>query len=318
VVSTVGLGADDKDIVVPFNQSMKAICVEYDSPAKKDKSFLVGGANGQLIYHRTVWFTQKNVTLFNGADSAISNIAWRGNVVAWADATQVRLMNLSTQSAICFLDSPIGVGIESPLPCCLFWESEFDLMIGWGDSFRHIDLITTPLPGIGTGTIDGELITARNVVNWETDCIICGISSFDADHVLILGYAPPEEEELGNDLVIQNDSNETEKELLSISEPNPISHFGNNYDIGKNKKSFLNNPKNIQNVSEKKMPLKITLNQPEVQIISRLTGEVISSDILPLDNISMQGPRAYHLLSSYYSQTHERDANKWKLRYKSI
>jgi hypothetical protein len=42
----------------------------------------------------------------------------------------IRLMNLSTQSAICFLESPLGVSIESPLPCCLFWESDCDLMIG--------------------------------------------------------------------------------------------------------------------------------------------------------------------------------------------
>ena len=42
VVSTVGLGAEDKDTVVHFNQSMKAVCVENDSGSKKDKSFLVG------------------------------------------------------------------------------------------------------------------------------------------------------------------------------------------------------------------------------------------------------------------------------------
>lgn len=42
VVSTVGLGIEDKDTVIHFNQSMKAICVENDSAAKKDKSFIVG------------------------------------------------------------------------------------------------------------------------------------------------------------------------------------------------------------------------------------------------------------------------------------
>lgn len=42
VVSTVGLGVDDKDTVIHFNQSMKAVCIENDSAAKKDKSFLVG------------------------------------------------------------------------------------------------------------------------------------------------------------------------------------------------------------------------------------------------------------------------------------
>lgn len=42
VVSTVGLGIEDRDTVIHFNQSMKALCVENDSAAKKDKSFIVG------------------------------------------------------------------------------------------------------------------------------------------------------------------------------------------------------------------------------------------------------------------------------------
>ena len=42
MVSTIGLGVEDKDTVIHFNQSMKAVCIENDSAAKKDKSFLVG------------------------------------------------------------------------------------------------------------------------------------------------------------------------------------------------------------------------------------------------------------------------------------
>ena len=42
VVSTVGLGAEDRDTVVHFNQALKAVCVENESASKKDKSFLVG------------------------------------------------------------------------------------------------------------------------------------------------------------------------------------------------------------------------------------------------------------------------------------
>jgi hypothetical protein len=48
-------------VTVHFNQAMKAVCIENDSAAKKDKSFIVGSITGQLIYHRTVWFTQVSV-----------------------------------------------------------------------------------------------------------------------------------------------------------------------------------------------------------------------------------------------------------------
>jgi len=64
----------------------------------------IGTASGQLIHHRQVWFTQKNIVLFSGAGSPVTKISWRGNIVAWADATQVRLMDITTQTAICYLN----------------------------------------------------------------------------------------------------------------------------------------------------------------------------------------------------------------------
>lgn len=63
-----------------------------------------GGANGQLVHHKHAWFSQKDVELFKGAGTPVSSIVWRGNVVAWADASQVRLMDISTETAICFLN----------------------------------------------------------------------------------------------------------------------------------------------------------------------------------------------------------------------
>jgi hypothetical protein len=33
-------------------------------------------------------------------------------------------------------------------------------------------------------------VCAKTVAEWQTDCVICGISSFDIDHVAILGYFP--------------------------------------------------------------------------------------------------------------------------------
>ena len=154
VLTSVNSDEKDKDghAVVLFNQPLKCVCLENDSAAKINKSFIVGGATGQVIYHRTVWFAQKNVTLFTGADSPVSAISWRGNIVAWADSSQVRLMDVTTQTAICYLCCPDGVGPHHTLlPCSLFWESDCDLLVGWGDSFRHVELVATALPGGDSG-----------------------------------------------------------------------------------------------------------------------------------------------------------------------
>jgi hypothetical protein len=37
-------------------------------------------------------------------------------------------------------------------------------------------------------------IRARLIADWRTDTIICGVSSFDQEHVLVLGYLPPDDE----------------------------------------------------------------------------------------------------------------------------
>lgn len=97
-----------------------------------------GTSSGQLIYRRHTWFT-KDIDLFRGSSSPVSAIAWRGDVIAWADAGQVRVMNITTQAAICYLNrsdlslpdwvitccSPPNVGPQNPFPCHLFWESEY-------------------------------------------------------------------------------------------------------------------------------------------------------------------------------------------------
>ena len=53
-----------------------------------------------------------------------------GNIVAWADLCTVRIMNIATQTAICYLSAPVGVGVDltasppsvlCPCPCLLFW-----------------------------------------------------------------------------------------------------------------------------------------------------------------------------------------------------
>ena len=248
------------------------------------------------------------MTLFNGADSAVTTIAWRGNVVAWGDATQVRIMDLATQSAICFLNCPQGVSTYSPLPCCLFWESESDLYIGWADSIRHVELsIATGGPG------ESEVVTARSVVDWETDCIVCGLSSFDAYHMIILGYAPPFESDLG--LALDDDDDEEEEEVQDKNEDKEDksnlknSDITNNQYINKNKNKVKNESKNNGFDDD----AVVGLSQPEIQIILRSTGEVISSDLLVLQHETMGGPSSFRMLSTYDCLSRSQDGQKWRL-----
>ena len=103
-------------------------------------------------------------------------------------------------------------------------------------------------------------MTARNVADWEADCIICGLSTLDADHILILGYAPPDEAEIGEDLcltwavdhgvVVIDEPYSTQSTHPSNLSSNP--HYDHHHDT----------------------PIKVTATQPEMQVVVRATGEV--------------------------------------------
>jgi hypothetical protein len=98
------LGQEDfRDSTYSFNEPIKAVCLEpsgnstagtdQSTLSKRDeKAFLVGTSAGKLILQRPAkWFrsSQKEVVLFPGAGSAVTNITWERNFVAWADASQV-------------------------------------------------------------------------------------------------------------------------------------------------------------------------------------------------------------------------------------
>lgn len=194
------------------------------------------------------------------------SIAWHKNYLAWSDAAHVRVMDTDTQTAICYLSAPVGVGIHNPFPCHLFWESDNSLLIGWADRFRQLELIRT------TGNLlDDREIIARTACDWTTDCIIAGLSTFDVDHLIIVGYVPPDEQEMDIE------------QLHSAPDNSPTS-----------------------------VPLSKS-NRPEVQLVQKSNGEVVSCDILPLRGPTMEGPWAYHLLSSYFCRDQRMWAQQWRL-----
>jgi hypothetical protein len=120
VSSSMKSDTDEKETLLSSSHSLQVICIEDSLSTKKERSFIVGllpllwlalarshrpigTSAGQLIYHRHTWYT-KDIELFRGSSSPVSAIAWRGDVVAWADAGQVRVMNVVTQAAICYLN----------------------------------------------------------------------------------------------------------------------------------------------------------------------------------------------------------------------
>ena len=240
-------------------------------------------------------------------------------------------MDVSTLTAVCYLDSPAGMGTgKSPsFPCTLCWASDHDLFIGWADSFRHLELrassYTEVLTTAGGGSQNPGLpqrskpplsggIFARTVSDWQTDFLICGMSAFDAEHVVLLGYCPPldgagvalpmdniaespEERERAGSQLSAHSTPPRSREQSQSSDQHPESPMKAG---GSGKGNGLN--------------AGVATNELEVHICALFSGQPVASDSLQLHGHSVTaGPWAYKMCSTYDTAHCMKNAMEWRI-----
>lgn len=203
-------------IAYPHNWS-KATCLALD-PAykrKREKSLVIGFLDGRLLLTKRGGLFQRrsDTVLYQGAESVtggaetykgILSVTWRGNLVAWADATGIKLLDIESLARIAHIDRPSGARptlyptISNFLPT-LYFEQADKLLIAWGDCLMGMVIHEKTV---------AENETKRKIVQcdiaWELDCVACGVIPLDQDHVVVLGVVPPEDDECAeNDLEVQ-------------------------------------------------------------------------------------------------------------------
>lgn len=219
-----------------------------------------------------------------------------------------------------------------------------DLLIGWADSFRQLQLVQTvpraspsqqmqyesSSTGIGHrnspsthahASSAAKSIRARLVAEWLADSIICGISAFDKEHALVLGYIPVDEPE----------HSEAQHEELSTDLSDSVSEhsLAMTPTIGGDQDT---QPR----LMDTKAPMSTSTSPQaciELLLVQKKDGVVISADILPLlqDNAMddngvasrssstlstdalNQNPESYSLLSTYASFTYRHHCQQWSV-----
>ena len=326
------------------------LAVDPSYRRKREKSVVVGFDNGRLVLTKKGLFLQRRVdaVLYQGvavnndneydhgkskpsgptAASRIQALVWRGSLLAWADATGIRIMDMDTLTRIAHVDRPTGARpnlyptIRDFTPQMVF-ETADKLLCAWGDclltlrvreaavSVQHpsssssaggtsnnaiVEANATeqesPLQ-VSTTTSDEEQLSGSELVDsttrspsptpatiarnrrivectmaWQLDCVAVGVVPMDANHVAVLGLAPP------LDLLLPPDDHQQQQQE---------GQGANN-----------NN------------------NDAELQIISRMTGTVIYADVLPFskatglsgdtimaDSVAAESARGYSLLSTF-------------------
>ncbi|KAG7343199.1 hypothetical protein IV203_021144 [Nitzschia inconspicua] len=215
---------------------------------KREKSLLVGFANGRLVLtKRGNFFQRRNDTvLYQAGNTAvdaqqsqyrgIETVAWRASLVAWADSNGIKLLDMEHLTRIAHIDRPTGARPSlyptvRDLQPTLFFETSNHLLVAWGDCLMQMQVDEHVEPvGIGSsGSGEGNMIppaevkkrrTVQCTMAWELDCVACDAVPLDANHIAVLGLVPMPEAEKESDNTqpsdtVANSRNDVELQILS-------------------------------------------------------------------------------------------------------
>ena len=270
----------------PSFGSPSVLCLDPSYKRRREKAVMVGFVDGRLMLtKRGLLFQRRNDTvIYQGSKGTggIEAIEWRGSLVAWADASGIKLFDIESMSRIAHVDRPSGARSAlyptiSSLKPKLCFETSDNLLVAWGDCIMTMTIketitgkpqdatlvethgLTADAPNpTDTGASIVKRRTVECTMAWELDCIACGVAPFDADHLVILGLVPTMD-------------------------------------------------------GEEHIPTQANMeaNDVEVQIISRAEGAVVYADILPIvrrpsqfiatsSGVMQESAGMYSLLSSFY------------------
>eukprot|EP00977_Amphora_coffeiformis_P008247 scaffold1852_cov170-Amphora_coffeaeformis.AAC.7 len=226
------------------------IAIDPAYKRRREKAVLVGFADGRLVQtKRGLIFQRRNDTVVHQAlppaptDATIApgiqSLAWRGNLVAWAEPSGIRLFDAEGMTKIAHIDRPVGAR-PSLYPSVrdttarLCFETSERLLVVWGDCLLQLtvrETNTTTSGGAGANhaehTAEGTPAVVRRrtvecTMAWELDCIATGVAPLDKDHVLVLGLVPNMEDDENANNTEDSNQNEVELQVLSRSNGNVV------------------------------------------------------------------------------------------------
>ena len=184
------------------------LCAELHPQYTKEKMFVVGDRKGQLILRTRGLFSSKNKMIHSG-EGSIYAIKWRTNLIAWANYCDVKLHDVAENKPVAHINRGTKESSECEMcKCCLCWENDETLLIGWTNLVKICKIRTVRTP-----RAQRHFIKEAHVFNvFSTDFDICGIAPFK-ENLVLLGfdengtYNEDEDEDRTN-----NDTNEDNKD----------------------------------------------------------------------------------------------------------
>ncbi|XP_029445383.1 vacuolar protein sorting-associated protein 41 homolog isoform X1 [Rhinatrema bivittatum] len=117
-----------------FDCPIKIVAVHPQFGKSSCKQFVTGG-NKLLLYERT-WLNRWKTFVLHEGEGNITNIKWRGNLIAWANNMGVKILDMVTKQRITNVPRDDTSLRPDMYPCSLCWKDNLTLIIGWGNSVK--------------------------------------------------------------------------------------------------------------------------------------------------------------------------------------
>eukprot|EP00457_Paulinella_chromatophora_P001670 gb/GEZN01001672.1/.p1 GENE.gb/GEZN01001672.1/~~gb/GEZN01001672.1/.p1 ORF type:complete len:883 (-),score=119.02 gb/GEZN01001672.1/:239-2863(-) len=174
--------------VQDYRKSVKAIAIPNSYKQKSNEIFCCGGMGKMLIMNqKSFWGFSYKDTVIHAGEGRIFAIAWRGNLIAWANEKGTKLWDHVTEERISYVARSKAAPPPEQYRCNLRWADDYTLVIGWGNSVS-IGKIVRKGSGSGVSTRNLQIVAM-----FTTDFFICGIAPF-GEYLVILAYSPEEED----------------------------------------------------------------------------------------------------------------------------
>lgn len=188
-----------------FDCPIKIVAVHPQFGRSSFKQFVTGG-NKLLLYDRT-WLNRWKTSVLHEGEGSITNVKWRGNLIAWANTMGVKILDMITKQRITNVPRDDMSLRPDMYPCSLCWKDNLTLIIGWGRSVKVCSVKERHANEIR----DLPSRYVEIVFQFDTDYYISGLAPL-CDQLVILFYVTE-----------NSDKEDTARPRLDIIQPLPES-----------------------------------------------------------------------------------------------
>ncbi|XP_042202802.1 vacuolar protein sorting-associated protein 41 homolog isoform X2 [Callorhinchus milii] len=164
-----------------FDCPIKIVALNPQFGRSSSKQFITGGNKLQL-YERN-WLSRWKTSTLHEGEGSITNVKWRGNLIAWSNSVGVKIYDTSSKQRITTVARDNTSLRPDMYLCSLCWKDNVTLIIGWGTSVK-VCVVKQRDP---TDVRDLPTRYVEIVSVFESEFYISGIAPL-GEHLVLLYY----------------------------------------------------------------------------------------------------------------------------------